>query len=137
MRTTNFSAAPPLGQAGVQFLSESVYHSPWALWRFLRRWPALERQLRVAPGFCGIRNWYRFPLTLGMVVFFTDRAALLAFAHDTAHRTAMAWLVEAGVEQANYIRLYDVAPSGYSSGAWQAPSPTPRPTPGTPGTVSD
>ncbi len=120
MRTQDFSVAPPMGQAAAQFVSASRYRSVFVMAQFYLRWRPMERLLHAAPGFSGIRWWYRFPRTLGMQVFFTDRAALLRFARSPEHAACMRWLTAEGREEAGYIRIYEAAPGGYTSGEWRA-----------------
>jgi hypothetical protein len=120
MRTTDFSAAPAIGQATAQFVGGTKFAGPTALLGLYRRWRPMERRLKQAPGYRGHRVWYRFPFTLGTIAFFSDREALLRFARCSEHRELMRWVMEPGNARGGFIRFYEALPNGYSSGVWRA-----------------
>jgi hypothetical protein len=96
MRTTDFSRAPDIGQAGAQFVGATNFRH---------------------------RVWFRFPFTFGTIAFFTDRDALLTFARCPEHARLMQWVMEPGNARGGFIRFWEVLPDGYSSGVWRAESP--------------
>ena len=120
MRTTDFSSAPPIGQATAQFVGGTRFSGPLALIRLYRRWLPLVRRMQRSPGYRGHRVWYRFPFTLGTVAFFADKDALLAFARSPEHQAIMQWVMQPGNANGGFIRIYEVLPHGYSSGVWRA-----------------
>jgi hypothetical protein len=120
MRTTDFSAAPPIGQATAQFVGATSFRGPRALLSLYRRWRPMERRLRRSPGYRGHRVWYRFPFTFGTIAFFADRDALLAFARCPEHAALMRWVMQPGNAKGGFIRIYEALPHGYSSGVWRS-----------------
>jgi hypothetical protein len=120
MRTTDFSHAPPMGQANALFAGGTRFATPWAFVALYRRWAPMVRRMKRMPGYRGHYVWYRFPFTLGTIAFFEDRTALLKFARTKEHGELMRWVMEPGNARGGFIRLHEALPSGYSSGIWRA-----------------
>jgi len=120
MRTTDFSAAPPIGQANALFAGGTRFASPLSFIGLYRRWAPMVRLMKRMPGYRGHHVWYRFPTTLGTIAFFSDRAALLKFARTKEHAELMRWVMRPGNARGGFIRLHEALPSGYSSGVWRA-----------------
>jgi hypothetical protein len=121
-RTSDFSAAPPQGQAGAMFIGATHYASPWTLLLLYRPWRRMVRQMTRMRGYRWHRTYYEWPLTLGTIAFFDDRGALLKFARSSEHRHLMCWLTDDGTKRARagFIRIYEAHPQGYSNGTWRA-----------------
>ncbi|WP_433393132.1 DUF4188 domain-containing protein [Micromonospora sp. KLBMP9576] len=121
MRTTDFSAAPPAGQATAMFVGATRYAGLTSIVRLTGRWLRMVRQMKRMTGYRWHTVYYRFPFTLGTIAFFSDRDALLKFARSRHHRDLMCWVTD-GTRNATagFIRLYDAAPHGYSNGVWRA-----------------
>lgn len=77
---------------------------PLALLRLAWHAPRLRRELVAAPGCLRHHLWYRWPLTVGLVSFWTDAGSAYAFAHGPAHLAL--WRLAAG--------------SRFTSGGWLA-----------------
>ncbi len=122
MRTTDFSAAPPAGQATAMFVGATRYTGPRSMLRTIRTWGPMIRQMKRMSGYRWHTVYYKFPFTLGTIAFFADRDALLKFARSKHHRDLMCWLVDDGARNATagFIRLYNAEPAGYSNGVWRA-----------------
>jgi hypothetical protein len=122
MRTTDFSAAPPVGQATAMFVGATRYRGPRSILTLTRTWYKMVRQMRRMDGYRWHTVYYRFPFTLGTIAFFSDRDALLTFARSRHHRDLMCWVTDHGTKNATggYIRLYNAEPGGYSNGIWRA-----------------
>jgi hypothetical protein len=122
VRTTDFSAAPPAGQATAMFVGATRYAGPRSMFRTIRTWGPMIRQMKRMSGYRWHTVYYKFPFTLGTIAFFSDRDALLKFARSKHHRDLMCWLVDngAGNATAGFIRLYGAEPEGYSNGVWRA-----------------
>ena len=123
MRTADFSSAPALAQAKVEFVGAISFTGPGAILRLAPNWIRMMRRLRRSPGYCGMRLTYGFPFTMGQMVFFTDRDALLAFARTPEHARLMAWTAQPRNARNGFIRIYDAEPGGYSNGGWRAEGP--------------
>lgn len=123
MRTTDFSHAPIIGQATAQFVGATRFRGPRAFVHLGRRWLAMVRRMKSAPGYCGHHVWYRFPFTLGTIAFFDNADSLLAFARSPEHAEIMRWVMEPGNARGGFIRIYQASPHGYSSGVWRAEPP--------------
>ncbi|MFG2046606.1 DUF4188 domain-containing protein [Micromonospora sp. NPDC048935] len=122
MRTTDFSAAPAVGQATAMFVGATRYRGPRSILTLTRTWFRMVRQMRRMDGYRWHTVYYRFPFTLGTIAFFSDRDALLTFARSRHHRDLMCWVTDHGTKNATggYIRLYNAEPEGYSNGVWRA-----------------
>ncbi|WP_305787077.1 DUF4188 domain-containing protein [Symbioplanes lichenis] len=122
MRTTDFSAAPPQGQAGAMFIGATRYTGPRAMLRTIRTWGPMIRRMKRMPGYRWHTVYYRFPFTLGTIAFFSDRDAMLKFARSKHHRDLMCWLTDDDARNATagFIRLFTAEPHGYSNGIWRA-----------------
>ncbi|WP_326558494.1 DUF4188 domain-containing protein [Micromonospora sp. NBC_01796] len=122
MRTSDFSAAPPVGQATAMFVGATRYRGPRSIVTLTRTWFKMVRQMRRMDGYRWHTVYYRFPFTLGTVAFFSDRDALLKFARSRHHRELMCWVTDHGTTNATggYIRLYTAEPEGYTNGVWRA-----------------
>jgi hypothetical protein len=121
MRTSDFSKAPPQGQATAMFIGATRYSSPLAILTLSLTWYRMVRDMKRMRGYCWHKVYWEFPLTLGTIAFFTDHDALLRFARSRHHRKLMVWVTD-GTKNATggYIRLYKAEPSGYSNGVWRA-----------------
>jgi len=121
MRTTDFSKAPPQGQATAMFVGATRYSGPLALVRLSVNYLRMVRDMKRMKGYLWHKVYWQFPLTLGAVAFFTDRDALLRFARSRHHRKLMLWLTDGRRNaKGGFIRLYDANPHGYSNGIWRA-----------------
>jgi len=120
MRTTDFSRAPLMGQAGAQFVGGTKFTGLRAFVGLARRWFPLVRRMKRSPGYRGHKIWYTFPFTIGTIAFFATRDDLLAFARTPEHAEIMRWVMRPGNAHGGFIRLYEALPSGYSSGVWRA-----------------
>jgi hypothetical protein len=120
VRTTDFSRAPAIGQARAQFVGGTKFTGVRAFSGLVRRWFPLLRRMKASPGYRGHQIWYTFPFTIGTIAFFDSRDDLLAFARTPEHAEIMRWVMRPGNAHGGFIRLYEVLPSGYSSGAWRA-----------------
>lgn len=122
MRTTDFSAAPPAGQATAMFVGATRYTGPLSMFRTIRTWGPMIRQMKRMTGYRWHTVYYRFPFTLGTIAFFADRDAMLRFARTKHHRDLMCWVTDHGERYATggFIRLYQAEPHGYSNGVWRA-----------------
>ena len=126
MRTREFSAAPPLAQAGAMFVGAARYRGPRSIVTLSRTWFRMVRQMKRMQGYRWHKVYNEFPFTLGTIAFFSDRDALLTFARSRRHRDLMCWVTDHGTRNATggYIRLYTAEPDGYSNGVWRAEGPT-------------
>lgn len=122
MRTTDFSAAPPQGQATAMFIGATRYSGPLAMLHTIRTWVPMVRQMKRMSGYRWHTVYYRFPYTLGTIAFFADQDAMLKFARSRHHRDLMCWLTDEGANNATagFIRLFTAQPHGYSNGLWRA-----------------
>ena len=123
MRTTDFSAAPPQGQAGAMFIGATRYSGPVAMFRTIRAWGPMIRQMKRMAGYRWHTVYYRFPYTLGTIACFSDRDAMLKFARSRHHRDLVCWLTDDGDRRnatAGFIRLFSADEHGYSNGDWRA-----------------
>ncbi|MEU6998020.1 DUF4188 domain-containing protein [Nonomuraea sp. NPDC046570] len=121
MRTTDFSQAPPQGQATAMFVGATRYRSPLSIFTLSFTWFRMVRDMKRMRGYCWHKVYWEFPFTLGTMAFFTDRDALLRFARSRHHRKLMQWVTD-GTKNATagYIRIYTAEPAGYSNGLWRA-----------------
>jgi hypothetical protein len=53
----------------------------WLLWKA----PTIRRELVAAPGYVRHHLWYRWPLTVGLLSFWTDARSAYAYAHLPVH----------------------------------------------------
>jgi hypothetical protein len=121
MRTTDFSRGPAQAQATALFIGANRHAGLRAIARFLPRWWRLRRDMVRFRGYCWHRVYWQFPFTLGAVVVFRDRDALLRFARSRQHRLLMEWLTDGRRNAtAGFIRLYTAEAGGYSNGHWRA-----------------
>ena len=120
MRTTDFSRAPLMGQAGAQFVGGTQFTGLGAFIGLARRWFPLVRRMKRSPGYRGHRVWYTFPFTIGTIAFFETRDDLLQFARTPEHSQIMRWVMRPGNARGGFIRLFEALPGGYSSGVWRA-----------------
>ena len=122
MRTTDFSAAPPAGQATAMFVGATRYSGPRSMIRTFRIWFPMVRQMQRMAGYRWHTIYYKFPFTLGTIAFFSDRDAMLKFARTKHHRDLVCWVTDHGTRNATggFIRLYNAEPEGYSNGVWRA-----------------
>ena len=123
MRTTDFSHAPSIGQAGAQFVGGTKFRHPLAIYGLYRHWRPMVKQLKKSSGYLGHHVWFGFPLTFGTIAFFTDRDALLTFARTPEHARLVEWVMQPGNARGGFIRLWESCPEGYSSGVWRAEPP--------------
>ncbi len=121
MRTSDFSKAPPQGQATAMFVGATRYRSPLSILTLSLTWFRMVRDMKRMRGYCWHKVYWEPPLTLGTIAFFSDRDALLRFARSRHHRKLMVWVTD-GTKNATggYIRLYSAEPEGYSNGVWRA-----------------
>lgn len=126
MRTSDFSAAPPVGQATAMFVGATRYAGPLSIFTLTRSWFRMVAQMKRMAGYRWHTVYYQFPFTLGTIAFFTDRDAMLKFARSKEHRDLMCWVTDHGTRNATggYIRLYNAEPQGYSNGVWRAEGAT-------------
>jgi hypothetical protein len=122
MRTTDFSLAPPQGQATAMFLGATHYSGLRALVELTPMWRRMLREMKRSRGYRWHRLYFQFPLTIGTMAFFEDCDALLKFGRSRAHRDLMCWLTDHGTRnaKAGFIRFYNAEPHGYSNGTWRA-----------------
>ncbi|MDG4829311.1 DUF4188 domain-containing protein [Solwaraspora sp. WMMD1047] len=122
MRTTDFSATPPQGQATAMFVGATRYRGLRSIVTLMPRWFRMVRQMRRMSGYRWHTLYWQFPLTLGTIAFFSDRDAMLKFARSREHRELMCWLVDEGTNRATagFIRLYTADEQGYANGVWRA-----------------
>lgn len=122
MRTTDFSAAPPLAQATAMFVGATRYRGLRSIIVLTKTWFRMVSQMKRMEGYCWHRVYWQFPFTLGTIAYFRDRDALLRFARSKYHRQLMCWITDHGTRNATggYIRLYNAEESGYSNGIWRA-----------------
>ena len=122
MRTTDFSKAPPVGQATAMFVGATRYRGLRSIVVLSFTWYRMLAQMRRMPGYCWHKVYWEFPFTLGTIAFFRDRDALLQFARSKHHRALMCWITDHGTRNATggYIRLYNAEESGYTNGVWRA-----------------
>jgi hypothetical protein len=121
MRTTDFSKAPPQGQATAMFVGATRYRGLFSLITLTLNWMRMVRDMKRMKGYLWHKVYWEYPLTLGTMAFFADRDALLRFARSRYHRKLMMWVTD-GTKNATggYIRLYNAEPGGYSNGIWRA-----------------
>jgi hypothetical protein len=122
MRTSDFSAAPPQGQATSMFIGATRYTGPRSMLHTIRTWFPMIRAMKRMKGYRWHTVYYQFPFTLGTIAFFSDRDAMLAFARSRHHRELMCWLTDSDAAKATagFIRLYEADAHGYSNGEWRA-----------------
>jgi hypothetical protein len=122
VRTRDFSATPPVGQATAMFVGATRYRGLRSIVTLTRTWFRMVRDMKRMRGYRWHKVYYEFPFTLGTLAFFSDRDALLAFARSRHHRALMCWVTDSGTKNATggYIRLYTAEPDGYSNGIWRA-----------------
>ncbi|MEZ0066923.1 hypothetical protein ABIA32_002936 [Streptacidiphilus sp. MAP12-20] len=122
MRTTDFSLTPPPGPAGAMFVGATRYSSLWAVVSLGPRWFRMVRQMRRMRGYVWHKVYYRAPLSLGTIAFFTDRDELLKFARSREHAELMCWLTDQGRKKATagWIKIYTADETGYTNGVWRA-----------------
>lgn len=120
MRTTDFSLAPPLGQAGAMVVVAAPCRTPVAWARAVQRHRALTARLRRAPGYRAHRPVLS-AAGLGTIGWFATLADLEAFARTGAHPGLRAWVDggTGGVADGD-VRVYTAAESGYTNGVWRA-----------------
>jgi hypothetical protein len=122
MRTSDFSKAPPLGQATAMFVGATRYRGPHSIVILSFTWFRMVRQMKRLQGYCWHTVYWQWPFTLGTIAFFRDRDALLKFARSKHHRQLMCWITDHGTSNATggYIRLYTAEQGGYANGVWRA-----------------
>jgi hypothetical protein len=122
MRSRDLSLTPPPGPAGAMFVGATRYASPLAVLTLGPRWFRMVRQMRRMRGYVWHRVYYRAPLTLGTIAFFTDREELLKFARSREHAELVCWLTDTGRKKATagWIRIYTAEEEGYTNGRWRA-----------------
>lgn len=121
MRTTDFSKAPPQGQATAMFVGATRYRGPLSILALAPAYARMVRDMKRMRGYRWHKVYWKFPFTLGTIAFFDDRDALLLFARSRHHRELMRWVTD-GTKHATggFIRLYGAEPEGYSNGVWRA-----------------
>jgi hypothetical protein len=121
MRTTDFSRAPRVAQAGAMFVGGTRYTSPSAWARHAGRYRTMIGQMKRMRGYCGHRTYWEPPFTLGTIGWFETVDDLMLFARSGVHRDLMDWVVD-GTRNATggWIRIYAAETSGYSNGVWRA-----------------
>jgi len=113
VRTSDFSATPPVGQATAMFVGATRYAGPLSIVRLTRNWFRMVRQMKRMAGYRWHTVYYRFPFTLGTIAFFSDRDALLKFARSKHHRDLMCWVTDGTRNSTGgFIRLYHAEPDG-------------------------
>jgi len=122
VRTSDFSAAPPQGQATAMFIGATRYKGLRSIMTLSFTWFRLVRDMQRMEGYCWHKVYWEFPFTLGTIAFFRDRDAMLTFARSKHHRNLMCWITDHGTRNGTggYIRLYNAEPDGYSNGVWRA-----------------
>lgn len=126
MRTADFSATPPTGQATAMFVGATRYRGLRSILAHSRSYFRMVRQMQRMEGYRWHTVYWRFPFTLGTIAFFADRDALLKFARSRHHRDLMCWVTEPEMRNATggFIRLYNAEEQGYTNGVWRAEDPT-------------
>ena len=121
MRTSDFSLAPPQARASAMFIGATRYRSPLSILAHSLAWRRLVGDMKRMRGYCWHTVYWQFPLTIGVIAFFTDRDAMLRLARTRHHRKLMVWVTD-GTRNATagFIRLYGAEPAGYSNGMWRA-----------------
>lgn len=121
MRTTDFSQAPRIAQAGAMFVGGTRYTGPLAWARHARRYRAMVAQMRRTRGYCGHRTYWQPPFTLGTIAWFDTVDDLMLFARSGVHRELMEWVVDATRNATGgWIRVYTAQEEGYTNGVWRA-----------------
>ncbi|MEV6108495.1 DUF4188 domain-containing protein [Streptomyces sp. NPDC051940] len=122
MRSTDFSLTPGPGPAGAMFVGATHYRSPWTLLTLTPLWLRMLREMKRHRGYVWHKVYWRTPLTLGTIAFFTDTDSLNKFARGRAHHELMCWLTDHGTKRARagFIRIYTASPHGYTNGNWRA-----------------
>lgn len=120
MRSTDFSRTQAPGSAGAVFVGLTRYRSPWTLILLAPRWRRMLREMRRMKGYVWHKVYWRGPLTLGTIAFFTDADELNKFARTPAHHELICWLTDNGTKRATagFIRIYTADPHGYTNGSW-------------------
>lgn len=121
MRTSDFSQAPDIAQAGAMFAGGTRYTGPGAWLRHARPYRQMIGQMKRMPGYRGHRTYWQPPWTLGTVAWFDTVDDLMRFARTGVHRELMAWVTD-GTRNATggWIRVYTAQESGYTNGVWRA-----------------
>jgi len=121
MRTSDFSAAPRLAQAGAMFTGATRYTGLRSWVTLSWTWRKLVRRMRQMDGYCWHKVYWERPFTLGTLAYFETREDLLTIARSPEHRALMRWITD-GTRNATggYIRLYSVEEQGYTNGVWRA-----------------
>ena len=119
MRTSDFTKTPKFAQSESMFYGATRYKLR-GLVGLPIRWVRLRLALRKAPGFVKLLVWYRFPTTIGSVVFFDTQDNLMLFARTPEHKMVMRWVGDERevTSDAGFIRIYNVLPIGYANGRW-------------------
>ncbi|MQY12643.1 hypothetical protein SRB5_27790 [Streptomyces sp. RB5] len=122
MRSTDFTRTPAPGQAGALFVGLTHYTGLWTLITLAPRWRRLLREMKRHRGYVWHKLYWRTPLQIGTMAFFTDADALNKFARGRAHHDLMCWLTDDGTRRARagFVRIYTASPHGYTNGAWRA-----------------
>jgi heme-degrading monooxygenase HmoA len=68
--------------------------------------PRLRRELVAAPGYLRHHLWYRWPLTVGLVSFWSDTASAYAFAHGPAHLALWRRAARTGFTSGGWLAVY-------------------------------
>lgn len=92
--------------AGVVFVGANLYRTPIAMVMQIANWRKIARELRASDGYIWHRSYWRFPLSIGLVVGFRDRASLLRYARQDEHKRAMRWAYDERHLRAGFIRIH-------------------------------
>ena len=119
MITKDFSKAPRYAQTEAAFFGATRYKLR-GLVALPVRWIKLRRALKRSPGFLKLIVWFKFPRTIGSVVFFDTEENLMLFARHKAHRLLMQWVGDEReiTSDAGFIRIFTGYPNGYANGRW-------------------
>lgn len=111
--------------AGVVFFGANRYRTPHSMLTQLRNWRRIVHDLQSSDGYLWHRSYWRFPLTIGLVVAFRDRVSLLRYARHEEHQTAMRWSTDGEHVQAGFIRMHTPIESASEGNGEDTPATNP------------
>jgi hypothetical protein len=117
VRTTDFSLAPVQGRAEAMLVTERRFATATQARSARAKRRTLVTHLRESPGYLWHKLYRRAPLTLGVVVYFGERAELEA-ALDSVPPGLGGWVSVGGDTPAG--RILTAEPTGYTNGLWRA-----------------
>lgn len=119
MITEDFTKAPKYARTEAAFFGATRYKFIGLIGLPIK-WVRLRLALGRAPGFLKLVVWYKFPRTIGSVVFFDTEENLMLFARHKAHRLVMQWVGDEReiTSDAGFIRIFKGYPHGYANGRW-------------------